>query len=96
MEPNVLEEQPQDSNFLELWYLTRRQKIFMNTVTIISLFLLMAPLAIFKEMGFFTFMIMALMVFSFRIWWIWWIEPTDTLFWLGVKIKISTTMLFFT
>ena len=91
-----------DTRQLELWFLSNYQKRMANCITsfLVSWCLFSVILFFFiidkKQFEFVTLWVsystIIMMILSIRFWWIWWWNPTDDVFWIGAKIRISSML----
>jgi hypothetical protein len=93
-----------DTRRLELWFLSRGYKKLLNIMTATIVFWCFASFFIVRfvidpeSVNTLTliaiYFTVALLCFAIRIWWIWWCNPEDNFFWVGVKVRVSSLVLF--
>ena len=83
-------------NPFTMWFLTSHQKLLFNRLAVFWQFLLLLTYICWENMSVFMLIYLSVMLLSFRIWWIWWWEPTDNIFWISIRIRISSILLLFT
>lgn len=94
-----------DPSALELWYLNPTHRKILNIFWVIAIGwclltytvtqFLVQPEIMNSAILIVVYSTIALMIFGIRIWWIWWCNPQDNYFWVWVKIRLSSAILFF-
>ncbi|CAI2366022.1 unnamed protein product [Moneuplotes crassus] len=78
-----------------LWFVNTRLKRFMNYSTAFIQAMILIAYWMIEPLSFLMTFIISMMLYGIRTWWIWWCDPTDTFFWISIRIRISSFLLFF-